>query len=128
LDVPEELNDIPIPALIVQPLVENAIKHGIAGARGGGTVTLAARLDVSTLNPELQITVRNTGAPLTGRSPRAGSGVGLQSVERRLRCHYGNAASLRLERDATGATRAELRVPAGDAEDQNSTILKGRRA
>jgi two-component system LytT family sensor kinase len=127
LDVPEELNDMPIPALIVQPLVENAIKHGIAGARSGGTVTVAARLDFSSIRPELHISVSNTGAPLTGRSSRDGSGVGLQSVERRLRCHYGNAASLSLERDATGATRAELRVPAIETEDPNAALVTGGR-
>jgi len=123
LDIPAALEDIPIPALIVQPLVENAIKHGIAGARGGGIVSVTARLDSSRDTPELRISVRNTGAPLLGRHPREGSGVGLQSVERRLRCHYGDAASLRLGRDADGATEAELRVPAADAEDPNTAVV-----
>lgn len=110
LDIPAHLMHLPVPSLIVQPLVENAVKHGIAGTRDGGTVTVTARLDDG-----LRIVVRNTGAPF-GSVGEGGSGVGLENVRRRLRHYYGDDAALRLGSDPTGATVAELRLPAAEAE------------
>jgi hypothetical protein len=108
LDIPEDLWQLAVPSLIVQPLVENAVKHGIAGARDGGTVTVSATLD-----RDLRIIVRNTGAPLgTGRP--SGPGVGIENVTRRLEHYYGVDASLTVARDADDATVAELRLPAAD--------------
>jgi two-component system LytT family sensor kinase len=107
IDIPPDLRTAPIPSLIVQPLVENAIKHGIAPAREGGRVAVTARL----LPPgSLHVTVRNTGAPL-GAHPDAGAGVGLPNVARRLACCYGDAARVDLRSDPDGSTVAELRVP-----------------
>jgi LytS/YehU family sensor histidine kinase len=123
VDIPAHLENVPIPSLIVQPLVENAIKHGIARARGGGCLGVTARLDTSGPSPELHVVVRNTGAPLVGRESRDGGGVGLRSVERRLQCYYGDAASLTLRHDGDGATTAELRLPAGDIEDANVAAM-----
>jgi len=123
IDIPDDLEGVPIPALIVQPLVENAIKHGIALARRGGSLSVTARLDVSGPTPALHVVVRNTGAPLIRRQSRDGGGVGLRSVERRLQCYYGDAASLTLRHDGDGATTAELRLPAGDIEDANVAAL-----
>jgi two-component system LytT family sensor kinase len=115
IDIPREIEEIPIPSLIVQPLVENAIKHGIAQASGGGIVEISARL--SAFQPqELQIVVRNTGGPLVRVTSRDG-GVGLQSVERRLQCYYGDSASLTLKNEEGGTTTAILRLPISDADD-----------
>ena len=128
IDIPAELEDVPIPSLIVQPLVENAIKHGIARARTGGTLAVIARLDTSGPRPELRVVVRNTGAPLVGRTSRDGGGVGLRSVERRLQCYYGETASLTLRGDADGSTAAELRLPVSDLEDANvAAVTKASR-
>jgi two-component system, LytTR family, sensor kinase len=121
VDVPASLTDIAIPSLIVQPLVENAIKHGIARAREGGRVVVTARRDDT--DNQLRIVVRNTGAPLNGRTPSAGGGIGLQSVERRLQCYYGDAATLTLTRSEGGETVAELRLPAGHLPDEDEPVL-----
>jgi two-component system, LytTR family, sensor kinase len=112
LDIPEHLRDLPVPSLIVQPLVENAVKHGIAGARDGGSITVTATLDQA-----LRIVVRNTGAPLGPRRV-SGLGVGLENVTRRLQHYYGPDASFTIARDADGATVAELRLPTADVADQ----------
>jgi LytS/YehU family sensor histidine kinase len=117
LDIPDHLVHVPVPALIVQPLVENAVKHGIAGTRDGGTVTVSATLD-----NDLLIVVRNTGAPL-GTAAAWGSGVGLENVRRRLHHYYGDEASLTVVRDESGATVAELRLPAVDGDDQNLEVI-----
>ena len=84
--IPDALADIAIPALVVQPLVENAIKHGIAGSRSGGRVTVEARLDDE---HRLCVSVRNTGAPLAARLGVSAGGVGLRNVEQRLASYYG---------------------------------------
>jgi two-component system LytT family sensor kinase len=112
LDIPDHLRDLPVPSLIVQPLVENAVKHGIAGAREGGSVTVTATLD-----RDLLIVVRNTGAPFGPRRV-SGLGVGLENVTRRLQHYYGPDASFTIARDANGATVAELRLPTADVADQ----------
>jgi two-component system, LytTR family, sensor kinase len=120
LDIPENLREVPIPSLIVQPLVENAIKHGIAMARGGGAVVITARLEAAQPRGQVVIAVRNTGAPLRGRRPASDSGVGLTNVERRLRHYYGEEASLTIGRDPDGATIAELRLPAIETDDADT--------
>jgi len=116
VDIPPDLADLSIPSLIVQPLVENAVKHGISGARGGGRIVVTARMDGSP--PDLVIAVRNSGAPFRGRAPAPGGGIGLENVERRLRCYYGSAARLTLGRDANGDTLAELRFPSSHLVDE----------
>jgi two-component system, LytTR family, sensor kinase len=115
LDIPEALYELAVPSLIVQPLVENAVKHGIAGARDGGCVTVTAEL-----GPNLRIVVRNTGAPLGARRG-SGTGVGIENVTRRLRHYYGANATLTVFCETDGSTVAELRLPAADVDDRHVT-------
>ncbi len=126
IDIPDALLGVTIPSLIVQPLVENAVKHGIAGSRNGGRVVVRARL-VADPEDELRITVRNSGAPLRGRAPSAEGGIGLENVERRLHCYYGDAAGLTLTLDDTGETVAEIRMPAGIAADAAPVLSRRTR-
>jgi two-component system LytT family sensor kinase len=96
--------DLPIPVLSVQPLVENAIKHGVACSTSAGYVRIRATRD-----PEgLRIRVENSASE--GPPESSGAGVGLKNVERRLQICYGSAASLCLN-IAPEVTVAELRVP-----------------
>jgi two-component system LytT family sensor kinase len=120
--VPPELHLLQMPSFLVQPLVENAVKHGIAGARHGGLVEVTARIEDAASTPILRITVRNTGAPLRQRRPRSG-GVGLRSVEQRLRNYYGEEAGFALRQDPDGATVAEIYFPVGEAEDPNVAMM-----
>ena len=127
LDFPAELLDVPLPSLIVQPLVENAIKHGISGSRAGGSVVVQARSEVSGNQAELTIRVRNTGAPLDPHV-EPGTGVGLRNVRRRLTHYYGDGASLRLFSDEGGGTIAELRLPIARRHERPVTAAAGRPA
>lgn len=111
IDVPAALRGLQVPCLLVQPLVENAVKHGIAPAIRGGDVRVEARLDASSGMQTLVLAVRNTGAPLAGEHAGRAPGVGLTNVERRLAGHYGDAASLVLS-SSHGVTSAEVRLPA----------------
>jgi two-component system LytT family sensor kinase len=119
VDVPAELRRLAIPSLIVQPLVENAIKHGIAPSTDGGEVHIVADRNWSDGRAGLRITVRNTGQGLAAVN-RHGDHVGLDNVARRLAGHYGAAAQLTLATGESGATVAELRLPASEA----STLSK----
>jgi hypothetical protein len=122
VDIPGELAEVSLPSLIVQPLVENAIKHGIGRSRTGGRVVVSARLEGG-VNPALRITVRNSGAPMNGRTPAAEGGIGLQNVERRLQCYYGDAARFTLTRADNGETVAEITLPAGEVGDDDAAAL-----
>ena len=83
--------------LVLQPIVENAVKHGIATLRLGGDVRVSARVERSgTEAAQLSLVVEDTGAGATADALRLGreAGVGLRNVERRLACQDGAAASL----------------------------------
>jgi LytS/YehU family sensor histidine kinase len=108
IDVPRELRAIRVPALMIQPLVENAIKHGIANCRTGGRVAIESRSD----GENLTISVRNSGARVTDADIARGrqKGMGLSNLDARLRHQYGDAASLTLVATAD-ETRAEIVLP-----------------
>lgn len=121
--IPDALADIVIPTLVVQPLVENAIKHGIAESLSGGRVTVEARLDD---DRRLCVSVRNTGAPLTSRLSALGSGVGLRNIEQRLASYYGQAGTLTLATTTDGDTMAEIRVPVAEMAGAVAAVGRGR--
>jgi signal transduction histidine kinase len=99
-----------VPAMIIQTLVENAVKHGIAAVSGRGVIEV--RADRS--GRGLRIEVRDNGPGLAGgtAAPLAKAGLGLKSVQERLRGHFGEEAALSLERDeASGMTVASVEMP-----------------
>jgi two-component system, LytTR family, sensor kinase len=112
IDVPAPLHSLRVPPLILQPLVENAVKHGIAPKRLGGEVLVQARLDPDDSGFVLLV-VRDTGGGATSDALERGraEGVGLTNVERRLAGHYGPSASLRVTTSDVGGTTVTLRVP-----------------
>lgn len=94
-----------VPTLLLQPLVENAITHGIATLEQGGTVTLRAHC----VGARLHVTISNPFDP-EARSRRAPSGLGLANVRRRLHAYYGSAASLQVDHTAD-AFRVAIGLP-----------------
>lgn len=99
-----------VPNLILQPLAENAMKHGVARAGGHGRIDVEARLE----GEAVVLTVRDTGpgrsAAATGDAIRQG-GLGLRHTRERLEQLYSGAAELRLWKDPEGGTVAEVRLP-----------------
>ena len=106
-DVDPDTLDAEVPRLILQPLVENAIKHGVSLQIGPGIVSVGSRHD----NGRLCLTVRDNGVGLT-RATRARlhGGVGLSNTRDRLECLYGSDQSLDFLESAPGLT-VELRLP-----------------
>ncbi len=101
IDVDRAAAEALVPALILQPLVENAVKHGIACTVGPGRVRIVARRDDG-----LYITVENNGA-----FDPTHEGVGLANTRERLRHLYGDGHALRIA-SWRGGTLVELRIPA----------------
>jgi two-component system LytT family sensor kinase len=120
VDVPAALHGLRLPALLLQPLVENAVKHGITPLRAGGEVRVVARLEPATADAStdrLHLTVSDTGAGVapSEAAARRARGLGLASVEQRLERRFGAAASFRFESAPGQGTTVELRLPLLDA-------------
>ena len=96
-----------LPRLLLQPLVENAVKHGALRASGPGHVLLRTALDGS--GERLLCTVRDNGPGIPSGPVRAGA-FGIESVQRRLQLRYGSAARLSLFSEADGAV-AQVEIP-----------------
>jgi sensor histidine kinase YesM len=114
IQVSEALREARIPPLLLQPLVENAVKHGVAPNRSGGRVTISATLERSVGNDhQLSVTVHDTGTGVSDSQLERGRerGLGLRNVERRLACQYGATASLMIRSSAGEGTTVEIRLP-----------------
>jgi two-component system, LytTR family, sensor kinase len=112
LSVPEETYGVLIPVLSIQPLVENAVKHGVAAQQGKGIV----RLIVEPAEAGTWIKVQDSGPGFPQRQSEkaSGSGVGLDNVRQRLHLCYGEAAPLKIATQAAGTSVSFLvPVPAG---------------
>ena len=95
-----------VPSMLLQTLVENAIKHGIAELKAGGTLRIAARVE----NQELLLSVDNPRPLESAAAPK--SGVGLRNASERLRLLFGERASLKVDLSVADHALAEVRLPA----------------
>jgi LytS/YehU family sensor histidine kinase len=107
VDVPSELTTIFVPNLILQPLVENAVNHGIAKRATGGAIRIAA----TRAGDALTISVGNDGPALPADFRIDRTGVGLSNVRARLQTLYGDAGSLRVRDRDPGGVEAVVCVP-----------------
>lgn len=113
IDVPKDLENIRIPSLILQPLVENAVKHGISPAARGGRVSISARLENADGNISLALCVTDTGAgvAIDELDKRRRDRVGLNNIEQRLHSLYGEKAHLDIASETGSGTTAIIRLP-----------------
>jgi hypothetical protein len=111
-ELPEELAALPVPPLLLQPLVENSIRHGLEPSVKGGRIVVSARR----VGEELVLCVRDTGIGYGGAAV-AGTSFGLAQVRERLLTLYGARATLEVVRasDEAGGTIATLKLPLGAA-------------
>ena len=98
---------LPVAPMLIQPLLENAVMHGLEPKVDGGGIVLRADID----DGMLRIEVRDSGRGLVAAPPRPGGGVGLSNLRERLRQLYGPAASLQLIENPAGVVTARLQLP-----------------
>jgi len=103
--VDDAVRDALVPEFILQPLVENAVKHGVAQRTDAGTIEISARAE----GGELVLGVRDDGPGYD--AAHAGAGVGLANVRARLETLFGDAGRLELRRAEGGGTLATVRLP-----------------
>ncbi|WP_297647223.1 histidine kinase [Hydrogenophaga sp.] len=106
LDLPEALASQPVPPLLLQPLVENCIRHGLEPSREGGEVRVMARRGAGVQDLELEVS--DTGV---GCAPSPTPGFGLTQVRERLATAYPGRAALDWQASPGGGTRALLTLP-----------------
>jgi sensor histidine kinase YesM len=104
INVPEGLKSAVFPSMMLQTLVENAIKHGLEPKAGGGKLEISAEV----VNGQLAVHVLDTGV---GFAPQGDPGVGLANIRERLKVLYKGRAELIITLPAAGGTCATIKVP-----------------
>jgi signal transduction histidine kinase len=107
LDVPDALRSACVPAFVLQLLVENAIRHGLAPRGTSGRVIIAARLN----HERLELCVSDDGVGFAPRSGDSSLGIGLQNVRARLAQLHGSAATLSIEPAQPRGTAVMIQMP-----------------
>lgn len=107
VDVPRELYSAQVPSLILQPMVENAVKHGIAKRAQGGAIRIAA----SRRNGVLTLRVSNDGPSLPADWETTRPGIGISNVRTRLQCLYGDAFELNMRNQDAGGVEVSVSLP-----------------
>jgi two-component system sensor histidine kinase AlgZ len=114
IDLDPDATNVLVPAMVLQPLVENAIRHGIAPTPGPGTVRILASVADGTLTLDIE----NTGPAFPGREDDPGRGIGIRNTRDRLAHLYDDAASIEIgsARAGTGAL-VRMTIPARPGDD-----------
>jgi two-component system LytT family sensor kinase len=112
VEVPEEARGAVVPSMSIQPLVENAVRHGVEQRAGSGRVKIIARVNLG----DVELTVADDGAGIAPeRVPAvlagAGGGIGLSNVDARLRATFGERYALRIESALGEGTTTIMTVP-----------------
>ena len=105
IDVPEDLRGFSLPPMLLQPIVENAIRHGLEPKVDGGEVRMSASRDGS----RIAVEIADSGV---GFAPTTRGGVGLSNLRERLKLLYGDRASLAVTDVAGGGTAVRVELPA----------------
>jgi Histidine kinase len=106
INVPEGLLSADFPSMMIQSLVENAIKHGLEPKPEGGLLSVRAEI----VHGKLAVTVADTGLGF-GKAATAGTGIGLANIRERLQLLYGNKASMTVAENPPSGTLVTLTVP-----------------
>ncbi|MQA08908.1 MAG: sensor histidine kinase [Pseudonocardiaceae bacterium] len=118
-DVDPQVLTAQVPVLTIQPLVENAVKHGLANKIAGGTVTLKARVDPLTRTTSIRVTDDGVGMSadvlerISAGEGMANGGVGLRNISQRLETLFGERYRLDVRSNETDGTVVDLRIPLG---------------
>jgi two-component system LytT family sensor kinase len=108
IDVPDAARRCLVPPLILQPIVENAVKHGVSAMAAGGIVTVSARVT----DGRLMMTITDDGPGTDAPTTHRGTGTGLRNTRERIARMYGDAGVMRMEHPSAGGTRVSIELPA----------------
>jgi two-component system, LytTR family, sensor kinase len=114
LEIAPETRAAAVPSMILQPLVENALRHGVGRSPGPARVSIEARRE----GGRLRLSVGDSGPGFDGRAPRpagARDGIGLSNTRSRLATRYGTGAELRVDRSPLGGAEVCIWLPYADA-------------
>jgi two-component system LytT family sensor kinase len=108
IDIAPEALDAEVPHLLLQPLVENAVMHGISKLSSGGEIRITAKRD----GPDLHVWVKDNGPGLdTGEGSHSKVGLGLKATRERLQTLFGSTQSFEVRAPADGGVEASVRIP-----------------
>jgi len=106
-DIEPGLDAVALPSLILQPILENAIKYAITPSAAGGHIEVTARRD----HGVLRISIEDDGPGIDENAPRRRGAVGIANARERLAVHYGSLAGLKVENKAPTGCRVEIWLP-----------------
>jgi two-component system, LytTR family, sensor kinase len=123
IDIEPRLHDALVPAMLLQPIVENAYVHGLSKIEGEGLIEITTKADAK----EIQIFVRNSGVGLDAaeREEKLGAGIGLSNVRSRLKLHFGDEARLEIRELANYVVEVSLKFPLSFAAPSELSSLPG---
>jgi two-component system sensor histidine kinase AlgZ len=107
LDISPDTLDAMVPGMLLQPLVENAVRHGVANIAEGGKIAIESELHEG----RLRIIVRNSGRPGPGKQGDGENGIGKRNISERLQTLYGNDHQFRLEWPESGGCAVIVELP-----------------
>jgi len=122
--------DVMVPSMLLQPLIENCIKHGLASKIEGGTIFVRSRMADSRLIIEVEDNGVGMGAAnlLERPSGLGGTGIGLANVAERLKVLYGDSARMSIDSHAGKGTLIRLRLPMLQSESSVHAALYEERS
>ena len=109
-----------VPSMILQPLVENSVKHGLADRIDGGSIYIRSR--VADHRTVVEIEDDGVGMPPSGVSVSSGTGIGMVNVSERLQVVYGDAAQITVESQPGRGTLIRLVLPVLEAEEMGGSV------
>ena len=109
-----------VPSMILQPLVENALKHGIADKVEGGSIYLRSRAADGRI--VIEVEDDGVGMPVSGSSDSSGTGIGMANITERLQVVYGDAAEITVESQPGRGTLVRLMLPMLYSEDMGGYV------
>jgi sensor histidine kinase YesM len=121
LDLPAELADLPVPTLLLQPVVENAIKHGLEPQVSGGTIHIRAILAQGLVT--LEVVDSGVGLPSESQpqlATQTGTGFGLAQVRERLATVHGAQGAMKIEAGHAVGTRVSITFPSENSAKNHS--------
>jgi two-component sensor histidine kinase len=113
INMTQDLENLRVPSFVLQPLVENAVKHGISKARQGGKIKISAGLENENEKVFLKLSVFDSGAGENTNEflQDKEKGIGLNNIEQRLHNYYGVFAVLKIESESGKGTTVEIKIP-----------------